>query len=105
MKRMLGFLTAAILLSAGALPAQNLVGNWQGTLGAPPNALRVVLRIASASGGGLSASLLSIDQGGWDNQFVADSVTLRDSTFAFFMSDIGATYRGTLKGRGRSGST
>ncbi|HEY2375448.1 MAG TPA: alpha/beta hydrolase [Gemmatimonadaceae bacterium] len=100
MKRMLSFLTAAILLSAGVLPAQSLVGNWQGTLGAPPNALRIVLRIARADGGGLSASLLSIDQGGWDNPFSADSVVLRDSTFAFFMSDLDATYRGTLKGRG-----
>jgi pimeloyl-ACP methyl ester carboxylesterase len=100
MKRMLNLLAAATFLSAGALPAQNLAGNWQGTLGAPPNALRIVLRIARTDGGGLSASFLSIDQGGWDNPLPADSVVLRDSAFAFFMSDIGATYRGTLTGRG-----
>jgi hypothetical protein len=100
MKRMLSFLTATILLSAGALPAQNLIGNWQGTLGTPPNALRLVLRVARADNGRLSASLVSVDQGGWDNPIPIDSVVLRDSTVALFVSDVNGTYRGTLTGHG-----
>ena len=100
MKRMLNYLAAATMLSAGALPGQNVVGDWQGTLGGPPNGLRILLHIARADGGALSASLLSIDQGGWDNPLPADSVVVRDSTFAFFMSDLGATYRGTLTSSG-----
>lgn len=98
MKRMLSYFAAATFLAAGALPAQNVVGDWQGTLGAPPNALRIILRVARADDGGLSASLLSIDQGGWDSSFPSDSVVVHDSTFAFFMSDLGATYRGTVTG-------
>jgi pimeloyl-ACP methyl ester carboxylesterase len=88
------------MLSAGALPAQNVVGDWQGTLGAPPNGLRLVLRVSRADGGALNATLVSIDQGGWDNPIPADSVVLRDSMFAFFISDVGGSYRGTLTGGG-----
>ena len=99
MRQMLKYLAAAIVLSAGALPAQNIVGDWQGALGTPPNALRLVLRIARADNG-LTASIVSVDQGGWDNPLFADSVVLRDSTFAFSLPDVGGTYRGTLTGRG-----
>src|SRR5438067_1361353 len=100
MKRILSFLTGAVMLSAGALPAQNLVGNWQGTLGAPPNALRLLLRVARADSGGLSASLVSLDQGGFDNPIPVDSVVLRDSTLALFISAVNGTYRGKLTGHG-----
>lgn len=100
MKRMLDLLAAATVFSAGALPAQNLAGNWQGTLGAPPNALRLVLRVARAADGRLGGSLVSVDQGGWDDAIPIDSVVLRGSTVAFFLSDVGGTYRGTLTGHG-----
>src|SRR5690349_4732196 len=100
MKRILSFLTVAIMLSAGALPAQNLVGNWQGTLGAAPNALRLLFRVTRADSGGLSASLVSLDQGGFDNPIPVDSVVLRDSTVAFFVSAVNGTYSGTLTGQG-----
>lgn len=61
MKGMLGLLAGAVMLAASALPAQKLVGDWQGTLGAPPNALRLILRVAREDNGGLSALLVSVD--------------------------------------------
>src|SRR4051794_29567708 len=96
MKQLLEYLAAAVTLSASALPAQKLVGNWQGTLGSPPNALRLVLRVARASNAGMSASLVSVDQGGWDNAIPIDSIVLRHSTVSFFVSSVGGTYNGTL---------
>jgi pimeloyl-ACP methyl ester carboxylesterase len=99
MKQLLSFLAAATILSAGVLAAQNPVGDWQGTLGTPPNGLRLVLRIARADDG-LSASVVSVDQGGWDNVIPVDSVVLRDSALAFSIPAIGGTYRGTLTGGG-----
>jgi non-heme chloroperoxidase len=100
MKRILSFVAAASLLAAGGLRAQNLAGNWQATLGAPPNALRLLLRVARADNGELSASLVSLDQGGWDRPIPVDSVVQRDSTVALFISAVNATYRGTLTGHG-----
>jgi len=100
MKRMLSLLACAVMLSARAVPAQHLVGNWQATLGAPPNALRLLLQVAQADNGGLTASLVSLDQGGWDRPFPVDSVLLRDSTVAFFVSAVNGSYRGTLIGNG-----
>ena len=100
MKQVLSFLAAAIALSAAAMPAQNLAGNWQGTLGAPPNALRLLLRVAPGDNGRLSASLVSLDQGGFDNPIPVDSVVRRDSTLVFFISEVNGTYRGTLTSHG-----
>src|SRR5206468_10204466 len=58
--------TAAIFLAAlfltTALHAQNLAGNWQGTLEAG-NGLRTVLKVASGDGK-LKATMYSVDQGG-----------------------------------------
>lgn len=100
MKRMLALLAAAAMLSANALPAQNLVGDWQGTLGAPPNALRLIFRVAREDNGGLSALLVSLDQQGWDRPIPVDSVLLRDSTVAFFVSSVNGSYRGMLTSHG-----
>lgn len=101
MKQILSCLAAAAMtLAASALPAQDLVGNWQGTLGAPPNALRLLLRVARAEDGALSASLVSLDQGGWDRPLPVDSVTLRGSTVAFFVSAVNGSYRGALTREG-----
>src|SRR4051812_18575797 len=91
MKQLLEYLAAAVTLSASALPAQKLVGNWQGTLGSPPNALRLVLRVARASNVGMSATLVSVDQGGWDNAIPIDSIILRDSRVSFFVSSVGGS--------------
>lgn len=100
MTRLLSILAAASVLSAPGVAAHTLVGNWQATLGAPPNALRLVLRVARGDNGKLSASLVSVDQGGWDDPIPVDSVVLRDSSVALFVSDVGGTYRGVLTDRG-----
>lgn len=100
MKQLLEFLAAAVTLSASTLPAQKIVGDWQGTLGSPPNALRLVLRVARDSGAGMSALLVSVDQGGWDNTIPIDSIVMRDSTVSFFVSSVGGTYNGALTDRG-----
>jgi hypothetical protein len=71
----IGALTALI---GGGLRAQDVGGNWQGTLGGAQS-LRVVITIARADGGGWSASLMSIDQIGCDRPLPANSVTRQDS--------------------------
>ena len=53
-----------VLLSAGAAAAQNLAGNWQGTLQAGPRSLRIIFAVTAADAGGLRAVMYSIDQGG-----------------------------------------
>ena len=54
---------AALLLMCGrASSAQDLTGDWQGTLGAAPRQLRVILHIEKADGSSWKATLASIDQ-------------------------------------------
>jgi non-heme chloroperoxidase len=84
---------------ASSLSAQDISGDWQGTLKAGQN-LRVLLRVSKASDGGLSAALYSIDQG--PDAIPVSSVSLQDSTLKFSVDLIYGSYEGKLSPDGNT---
>jgi uncharacterized protein (TIGR03435 family) len=92
------FLRITVLgLLAGGLMAQDITGTWQGKLAVPqaPNGeLRVVFKITKADGGGLKATLYSIDQAG--PGIAASAVTLQGSSVKITIPGIGGAYEGKL---------
>ena len=90
-----------VMLSMGVVQAQapNVTGNWQGTLQAGKE-LRIVFVIANADGGGLRATMHSIDQGG--QGIPANTVTLQGSTLRISVSVISGNFEGTVSPDGQS---
>jgi len=61
-KKML-WLTLVAMLLGSSLYAQDLGGDWQGTLKADSQELRIIVRIEKGEGGSRKAAMYSIDQG------------------------------------------
>jgi uncharacterized protein (TIGR03435 family) len=100
MKILMWFIVALAMLSASVVAqAPNLVGNWQGTLQAGKE-LRIIFAIANADGGGLRATMYSIDQSG--QGIPVNSVTLQGSTLRMSITGIGGNFEGTVSGDGQS---
>src|SRR5882672_4415157 len=85
---------AVAMLLRGVLSAQDIAGDWQGTLKFGKTQLRVVISIAKAAGGGWTATELTPDEG--SNGVAASSVTFEGSTLKLAFDAIRATYEGTL---------
>ena len=100
MRKLALWIFALAVLSAGSLYAQNLAGDWQGTLQAGKQTLRTVVKISKADNGSYSAMLYSIDQG--PEGMVVDSISLQDSTLKFAISKIHGSYEGKLSADGAS---
>jgi hypothetical protein len=83
---------------ASALLAQDITGDWQGTLQIPGQTLRLVMNITKADTG-LKAVMHSIDQGA---TIPVNSVTLQGSTLKMTMNMITGAYEGTLNADGNS---
>lgn len=96
MKKLMPWIIAFALLSGGTLLAQDITGNWQGTLHAGAD-LRVVIKISKVDGGGLNAVLYSIDQGG---QPVPATVARQGPTVKISVPAIGGAYEGKLDSDG-----
>jgi uncharacterized protein (TIGR03435 family) len=94
MKKSMLFIFALAALPGGSLLAQDITGTWQGSLQAPKQELRTVIKISKAEGG-LKAVLYSIDQGG---QGFAGTVTLESPIVKISIPGIGGTYEGKLDG-------
>lgn len=93
-------LVVGLLLSASAAQAQNLAGNWQGTLAAGPQQLRVVFVLtANAAGGGYTATMYSIDQGAGG---LAANATVQGQTVRFTIATINGTFEGKLSPDGNT---
>lgn len=93
-------LVVGFVLSTGTAQAQSLAGNWQGTLAAGPQQLRIVFVLTSnAAGGGYTATMYSIDQGAGG---VAANVTAQGGTVRLAVATIGATFEGRLSADGNS---
>ncbi len=73
------FLRLALLstMMASLAGAQDVAGDWQGTLNTGMGELRLVLHLTKAANGSLTATLDSVDQGA--NGIPVKSVTLKDS--------------------------
>jgi len=98
MKRML--LIAAIAMAlGGTLYAQDIAGDWQGTLKTGAG-LRVILHITKGDNGGWNAMLYSIDQG--PDGIKVDSVTLQGTDVKVSVNQIHGSYEGKLSADGNS---
>jgi non-heme chloroperoxidase len=87
-----------IVLFGTVSRAQDVAGDWQGTLNAPQGALRIVLKVTKADVGWV-AMVYSIDQDGPDG-FSATSFSVQDSIVKY--SVFGGSYQGKLNADGNS---
>ena len=79
--------------------AQDISGDWQGTLKAGPKDLRIILQIAKCDRGGWRATLLSIDQSPDRGAGMeADSFSLAGSDIRFAIGQIRGSFEGKLSG-------
>jgi uncharacterized protein (TIGR03435 family) len=92
MKRLLLSIVAVALLAGGALWAQDLTGNWQGTLKAGKD-LRMIL-VVSKEDGRLQARLYSIDE--TPQPFRVSSISQDGATVKFAIDLNGTTYEGKM---------
>ena len=98
MKRIL--LISAFFLTATLANAQEVTGDWQGTLNTGMGELRLVLHISKAADGSLKATLDSPDQN--SNGIPVTSASLKDSKLNLTLDIIHGTYEGTVAGDGKT---
>jgi len=89
------FILAAFAVSlASVANAQNITGDWVGTLKAGEAELRLVLHITKGADGNLGATLDSVDQGA--NGIPVSAVSLKDSKLNLTVDAVKGTYEGTV---------
>jgi hypothetical protein len=82
------------LLSAIAVRAQAVEGDWEGTIKAGEVELRLIVHIKKDDKGGLQATFDSVDQGALG--LPVSSVSFRAGTLNFALDNIQASYEGKL---------
>jgi CubicO group peptidase (beta-lactamase class C family) len=93
--RKLILIMLSVLAPASVCRAQSQVaGDWLGTLNAGGTQLHLVLHIATAKDGGLTATLDSVDQGA--NDIPVSTISLKDSKLSLTVNDIHGTYEGNV---------
>src|SRR3712207_5060843 len=90
------WVTILLLLVTGTLYAQDITGDWQGTLKA--GEMRVIIRISKQLDGSLEARLLRVDQNppDWGSGNRANSVLLEGSDFKLTVDSVKVSYEGRL---------
>jgi uncharacterized protein (TIGR03435 family) len=91
-KKLMLWVAALALLAGGALPAQDLTGNWQGTLKDGKD-MRMIL-VVSKENGRLQARLYKIDETA--QPFTVSSISQDGSTVKFATELNGTTYEGKM---------
>ena len=86
------------LLALTALHAQNIIGDWQGTLKVNSAELRVVLHVTKDDSGHLKATLDSVDQDADD--IPVTSIVLNGSALNFSVLDVHGSYQGKFNADG-----
>src|SRR5271165_695440 len=92
---LLGFFLFACLAQA-----QDITGDWQGTLSVGAAELHLVLHIAKGPDGALKATLDSIDQNA--NGIPVSSITLKDAKLNLGVDAVHGTYDGTVSPDGKT---
>jgi CubicO group peptidase (beta-lactamase class C family) len=93
--RKLALLVLSLLALSPFCQAQaKLTGDWLGTLNAGGAQLHLVLHIAAAPDGSLSATLDSVDQGA--NGIPVSAITLKDSKLNLTVDAVHGAYEGTV---------
>ena len=87
---------ALLLLAVCAADAQDIVGDWEGTLHAGAADLRLVLHITKGDGDSLKATLDSVDQAALG--IPVSSISLKDSKLSLGVEAVHGTYEGTVSG-------
>jgi hypothetical protein len=91
------------MLFGATLSAQDIAGDWQGTLKAGPQELRVVLAIDKSADGKWNATFSSIDQNpDWGARTLVDSINLRGSDLTFAIRALRGSYEGKFSADGAS---
>jgi pimeloyl-ACP methyl ester carboxylesterase len=98
MKRAL--LLIVIALAASVAYAQDISGDWQGTLNTGMGELRLVLHVTKAADGTLTATIDSVDQGA--NGIPVKSATLKASKLSLDVEAVHGTYEGAVAADGKS---
>jgi hypothetical protein len=94
-----GATSAAVPAAAAAAPASGSIsGDWSGSLNTGSATLRLVLHIAVAKDGTLTATLDSPDQSVMG--IPVTTITLNDSKLGFIVDTVHGTYAGTVKADG-----
>jgi hypothetical protein len=95
--------TRTLLIGAllgSSLCAQDIAGDWKGTISTPTLEFRVALHITKTGDGGLNATLDSIDQGALG--LAVSAVILKNSTLRFTVAAANGTYEGKVAPSGSS---
>lgn len=93
------FAAALFIFAATIANAQDITGNWQGTISANGAELRLILHITKSADGSLSATLDSIDQPG-GNGIPVSSIALKDSKLNLDVEKVHGTYEGKVASGG-----
>ena len=92
-----GLLPMILLLGAALAPAQDIAGDWHGSVEVKNDApLRLVLHISGEKL--LETTVDSVDEGGMG--LPVDTITVTGSTMKFDMKSIGGTYEGKIAADG-----
>src|SRR6476619_108671 len=94
------FVFLILTFLATFIHAQDIAGDWQGTLNTGMGELGLVIHITKAANGSLTATLDSVDQGA--NGIPVKSVTLKDSKLSLDVEAVHGTYEGTVAADGKS---
>ncbi|MBS1804885.1 MAG: alpha/beta hydrolase [Acidobacteria bacterium] len=92
--RMVGLWFSILLLIPGVLGAQELVGDWQGTLVFGKVQLRVILKVSGNAGKKLTAEFYSIDQ--TTDPIPVDSIAQEGKIVKFALPVINGSFAGTM---------
>src|SRR5262245_34498528 len=83
------------MLSVGTLCAQDLTGDWQGTVTPGTRSFRLIVHIEKADNGAWKATFVNIDQGSDRGLTEPANVTVTGSDFRFTLAN-GRSYEGTI---------
>ena len=98
MKKLTLWVVALAALQGTALRAQNIIGDWQGTLEVPQRKVRVLFKITLESEK-LKATLYTVDQ---PSPPIATTITRNGFTVKMTIPSMGANYEGKLSADGNA---
>jgi alpha/beta hydrolase fold len=99
MRKMLLAIIAVAMLLGGTLNAQDIAGDWQGTLKIG-DGLRIILHIVKGDNGGWNGVMYSIDQS--TDGIPVSSLTIQGSDLKFSVQQIRGSFEGKLSPDGNS---
>jgi len=99
--KIVSLLTVVAAATVLAARAQEILGDWQGTLKPAPGAeLHLILHISKAGGGGLTGSLDSVDQSA--NGIPITTIAFQDAKLTFASDLIHGKYEGKMRSDGNA---